>query len=185
LAYLSMLDLLMTELPSDDGCRIKELHVGEEGIIVSFDRKAKEGEIAYFFRSDHPSARECFAMNKEGIKCCDYLFLYMKKENISRESEVICFLELKKGRKIEYAGKQIKDTYFYFMSFARAYLSQKQLSSIIKSAAVYIHGSAPPDASKKVHKELIEIFGSNRVEVKHSSSNFAHFIRRIYDGNQK
>lgn len=180
-----MLDLLMTELPSDDGCRVKKLHVGEEGIVVSFDCKSKEGEIAYFFRSDHSSARERFAMNKEGIKCCDYLFLYMKKENTSRESEVLCFLELKKGRKIEHASKQIKDTYSYVMSFSQSYLSQKQLSNVIKSAAVYIHGSAPPDASKKVHKELIEIFGSNHVEVKHSSSNFAHFIRKMYTGGKQ
>lgn len=182
MTYFSMLELLKAELPSDD-CHIRGLRVVEEGVIVSFDRKSKEGEIAHFFHSDHPSAKKRFAMNKEGIKCCDYLFLYMKGGNIPSENEVLCFLELKKGGKIEHAGKQIKDTYSHVMSFSREYLSQKNLSNIITSAALYIHGSTPPDVSKKVHKELIELFGSARVEVKHSSLGFAHFVRKIYNGN--
>jgi len=174
-----MLDLLMTELPRD--CHIDELSVGQEGIVVSFARKSKEGEIARFFHSDCPSAQKLFAMNKEGIKCCDFLFLYMKKENVLCESEVLCFLELKKGRKIEHASKQIKDTYKHVYRFSRSHLSQKQLSNTITSAAIYIHGSAPSDVSKKVQKELLEIFGSNRVEVKHSSREFSQFIRKIYN----
>src|SRR5579859_1993172 len=100
-AYNSMLALLETQLPYD--CHIHKTSIHENGISVSI--KKVQGEIIRFFLTDNSLARACFAMNKQGVKCCDYLLLYTK-ENTTKKTELLCFIELK-GKDIDKAGKQI------------------------------------------------------------------------------
>ena len=172
-----MFDLLKTELSPD--CHIDKNSVHQNGIGVSF--KPLASERARFFDSDCPSAKKCFAMDKEGIKCCDYLFIYARDED-SGKHEILCFLELK-GGDVKQSVKQIKDTHTHFTIFSEDHLDRKQRPNIAEGAAIYIRTSSPMDVSRKAHRDLAKTFKPKHIDIKHCSRNFDHFIRKIYDEN--
>ena len=176
-AYNSMLALLETQLPYD--CHIHKTSIHENGISVSI--KKVQGEIIRFFLTDNSLARACFAMNKQGVKCCDYLLLYTK-ENTTKKTELLCFIELK-GKDIDKAGKQILDTSKHIAEFSQQHLDKKQQPNVTKAAAIFLHERAPAYQSRRERDKLARIFDITHIDIKHGvqrGHDIGQFIRSIY-----
>jgi len=177
LTHESMLDLLETQLPSY--CQIEKKSIHENGITVSIERDS--GEVIRFFCTDCQSARECFAMQAEGIKCCDYLLLYAREESMHTK-ELLCFIELK-GKALHKAVDQICSTYKYVMQFSRQYMDRSQHANVTQVAAIFLHGRVPSGRSCREREKLARIFDEKHIYMKHAvqhNHEFSRFIRNIY-----
>jgi len=169
-----MLEVLETQLPPE--CHVEKTSIHENSITVSIQRE--HGEIIRFFLTDHDSARECFAMQLEGVKSCDYLLLYTREESM-QDKELFCFIELK-GKALQKAVSQILDTHKYFTEFYRIFLENKHHPQPIKAAAIFLKERVP-SCKTLIEKERLEkFFDKEHIFMRRNDRDFAQFIRNIY-----
>lgn len=172
-----MLDLLATQLPPP--CHIEKKSIHENSITVGIERGP--GEIIHFFFTDSHFARECFAMQAEGIKCCDYLLLYTREDSMHTK-ELLCFIELK-GKAIDKAVDQISDTYKYVMQFSQQRIDRRQHTNVTKVAAIFLRERVPSGRSRREKERLEKIFDKKHIYMRHTvghNREFSQFIRNIY-----
>lgn len=180
--FTSILTLLETKLPLH--CDIyrseHKTSIHENGIRVS--TAPHPGEIIRFFHTDDPSAKACFAMGKQGIRCCDRLLVFTREDR-KNETELLCFIEIKKPDNIEHAVPQILDAHEHIMDFSKQHINSSQGTNVIKAVAIFLRNSPPRDISVREKIRLAKIFGTN-VYTKHgargNNSDFGQFVRKIY-----
>lgn len=177
MTHKSMLNLLETQLPPS--CQIEKKSIHENGITVSIERES--GEIIRFFLTDCDPARECFAMQAEGIKCCDYLLLYTREDSM-HANELLCFIELK-GKALHKAVDQICNTFKYVTQFSQQYIHRSQHTNVTQVVAIFLHERVPSGRSRREKERLEKIFDKKHIYMRHTvrhNREFSQFIRSIY-----
>ena len=142
-------------------CLIQGTKAHQHGITVSTEKEA--GEVILVFLIDSKEGRKVLNMQAEGIQICDFLYCFAKY-NIKEET--ICLLELE-GRNVDDAVAQVIDTRKFVLELTRAIFGRDHQRITLK-ACICFKGSPPRGGQKAVDK-LKEVFGPDKVRIKHRS----------------
>lgn len=141
----------------------------ETGTGTSISVKPESGETVLFFAIDDQSNPRCKLRQALGMhtsdEMCDLLVFYATETRL-----VLCLVELKRGRKIEKAVRQITNTYTYLkkgLSISSNHIEWK--------AYILVSRGSPQET--KPAKELETYFGKHKYAIR-EDKDLSNFLRK-------